>query len=132
MRNQYRLLDSVPGLGERTIASLLFFCADTGRFDNVRQLVTFAGLNPAEHRSDRAFTARRACPRWGTRSRAELYMPAIVTLYKTAWGRIFRDRLAAAGKPPKLIIGAIMRKLLHVAYGVLKSHQLFNPALHRA
>ena len=38
--------------------------------------------------------------------RKALYMPAIVALYKTAWGGRFRERLAAAGKPPKLIIGA--------------------------
>jgi hypothetical protein len=38
--------------------------------------------------------------------------------------------LAAAGKPPKLIIGAMMRKLVHVAFGVLKSGKAFDPALH--
>ena len=57
-------------------------------------------------------------------------MPAMVTLYKTAWGKVFRDRLSQAGKPAKLIIGAMMRKLLHVAYGVLKSAKPFDPNLH--
>ena len=61
--------------------------------------------------------------------RKALYMPAMVTLYKTEWGIRFRERLAAAGKPPKLIIGAMMRKLIHVAYGVLKSKNAFNPEL---
>jgi hypothetical protein len=59
-------------------------------------------------------------------------MPALVTLYKTEWGRRFRERLAANGKPPKLIIGAMMRKLVNVAFGVLKSGITFNPALHGA
>jgi hypothetical protein len=57
-------------------------------------------------------------------------MPAIVTHYKTVWGKRFRERLAAAGKAPKLIIGAMMRKLVHVAFGVLKSGRAFDPALH--
>jgi hypothetical protein len=39
-------------------------------------------------------------------------------------------RLKAAGKPPKLIIGAMMRKLIHVAYGVIKSNKPFDPTLH--
>ncbi|MDR3482099.1 MAG: IS110 family transposase, partial [Burkholderiaceae bacterium] len=39
---------------------------------------------------------------------------------------------AASGKPPKLIIGAMMRKLVQVAYGVLKSGNSFNPALQNA
>ncbi|MFY9260787.1 MAG: IS110 family transposase, partial [Gallionella sp.] len=43
-----------------------------------------------------------------------------------------RERLAAAGKPAKLIIGAMMRKLIHVAFGVLKSGKKFDPALHLA
>jgi transposase len=58
-------------------------------------------------------------------------MPAMVTPYKTAWGRAFRARLSQAGKPLMHIIGAMMCKLIHVAYGVLKSGQPFNPALHR-
>jgi hypothetical protein len=37
-------------------------------------------------------------------------MPAMVTLYRTVWGKLFRRRLATAGKPPMLIIGAMMRK----------------------
>jgi len=54
----------------------------------------------------------------------------MVTLYKTRWEQWFRQHLAAAGKAPILIIGAMMRKLIHVAFGVLKSGKPFNPALH--
>jgi transposase len=64
--------------------------------------------------------------------RKALYMPVMVTLYKTDWGRRFRERLASAGEPPKRIIGAMMRKLVHVAFGVLKSEKPFNPALQNA
>jgi hypothetical protein len=61
-----------------------------------------------------------------------MYMPAMVTLYKTAWGKQFRNRLSRAGKPNKLIIGAMMRKLIHVAFGVLKSAKPFDSAIHLA
>jgi hypothetical protein len=53
-----------------------------------------------------------------------------VTLYKTAWDKRIKDRLTSAGKQPKLIIGAMMRKLVRVAFGVLKSGEAFNRALH--
>jgi hypothetical protein len=53
----------------------------------------------------------------------------MTALYKTEWGKRFRERLANAGKPPKLIIGAMMRKLVQVAVGVLKSNKPFNSAL---
>jgi transposase len=132
LRDKARLLDSVPGLGERTIATLLSFC-ETDRFANARQLVAFAGLNPAQHESGTSVHRKARLSKVGHAFlRKALYFPAIVALYKTAWGKVFRARLAAAGKPPKLIIGAMMRKLLHVAYGVLKSRQPFNPALHGA
>ena len=62
--------------------------------------------------------------------RRALYMPAVTVMSRTAWGKAFRDRLLAAGKPKKLILGAIMRKIVTIAYGVLKSGQPFNPALH--
>ena len=45
-------------------------------------------------------------------------------------GRALKQRLAVAGKPPMLILGAMMRKLLCVAYGVLKSGRPFDPSLH--
>jgi hypothetical protein len=48
------------------------------------------------------------------------------------WGKKFHARLAASGKSPMVIIGAMMRKLIHVAFGVLKSGKKFDPALHGA
>ena len=49
---------------------------------------------------------------------------------KTEWGRAFRDRLAANGKKGKVILGAMMRKLAQVAYGVLKSGVPFDASRH--
>jgi len=56
----------------------------------------------------------------------------MVATTRTDWGKRFKERLAAAGKPPMLILGAMMRKLLQVAFGVLKSAKPFNPSLHGA
>lgn len=133
LKGKQILLDSVPGLGERTIAILLAFFADLDRFDNARQAVAFAGLDPRQHESGTSVKAKPHMSKIGHAFlRKALYMPAMVTLYKTTWGKCFRDRLAASGKPPKLIIGAMMRKLIHVAIGVLKSGKIFNPSLHGA
>lgn len=133
LHNKQRLLDSVPGLGERTIAVLLAFYAQPDRFGNARQAVAFAGLDPSQHESGSSVKGKPRISRVGhTFLRKALYMPAMVTLYKTDWGKKFRARLAANGKPPMLIIGAMMRKLIHVAFGVLKSGKNFDPALHGA
>lgn len=133
MQNKQALLDSIPGVGERTIALLLAFCMHPGRFANARQAVAFAGLDPRHHESGSSVKGKPRMSKIGHAIlRKALYMPAMVTLYKTDWGRRFRERLAAAGKPPKLIIGAMMRKLIHVAFGVLKSGKSFNPEFQNA
>ena len=55
------------------------------------------------------------------RLRKALYFPAVTALRWNPTIRAVRERLRAAGKPPMVIIGAAMRKLIHLAYGVLKS-----------
>ena len=64
--------------------------------------------------------------------RKSLYMPAMVAVNRTEWGREFKARLAGNGKAPKVIICAMMRKLVHVAFGVLRSGEPFNAVLHNA
>jgi transposase len=131
MKSKHDLLDSIPGLGERTIAILLSFYADTERFGNARKAVAFAGLDPQQHESGSSVKVKPRMSKVGHAFlRKALYMPAMVALYHTAWGKSFRQRLAASGKPPMLIIGAMMRKLIHVAFGVLKSGKKFDPTLH--
>jgi transposase len=131
LKGKRDLLESIPGVGEHTIALLLAFCIHPGRFCNARQAVAFAGLDPRQHESGSSVLGKPRLSKIGHRVlRKALYMPAMVTLYKTQWGQGFRQRLASAGKAPMLIIGAMMRKLIHVAFGVLKSGRPFNAALH--
>jgi transposase len=133
LKDKRALLESIPGLGERTISTLLAFYADIERFRNARQAAAFAGLDPRHQESGSSVLAKPRLSKIGHAFlRKALYMPAMVTLYRTAWGKRFRVRLTACGKAPKLIIGAMMRKLVHVAFGVLRSGKPFDPALHRA
>ena len=131
LKEKQELLSSVPGLGERTIPILLSYYADITRFDNARQAAAFAGLDPRHHESGSSVKGKPSMSKVGHAFlRKALYMPAMLTLYKTPWGKTFQARLALSGKPPKLIIGAMMRKLVHVAFGVLKSGKMFDIALH--
>lgn len=133
LKGKHRLLESIPGLGDRTIAVLLAFVANPTHFGNARQVAAFAGLDPRQHESGSSVRGKPRMSKVGhSFLRKALYMPAMVTLYRTDWGKRFRERLAARGKPPMLIIGAMMRKLVHVSYGVLKSGQMFQPALQGA
>lgn len=133
LRGKRDLLDSIPGVGENTIALLLAYGMHSGRFENGRQAAAFAGLDPRQHESGSSVKQRPRMSKVGhAHLRKGLYMPAMVTLYRTDWGQQFRERLQAAGKPAKLVIGAMMRKLVHVAFGVLKSGKPFNQELQNA
>lgn len=133
LKGKRELLESIPGIGERTIAILLAFYAEPSRFANSRQAAAFAGLDPRHQESGTSVKAKPRLSKTGHAFlRKALYMPAMVALYKTDWGQHFKNRLALSGKPAKLIIGAMMRKLLHVAFGVLKSGKPFDPTLHGA
>lgn len=133
LKQQHALLESIPGLGRVTIPVILAFYGGTPRFKTSKQAVAFAGLDPRQHESGSSVRGKPRLSKVGHSAlRKALYMPAMVATTRTAWGQAFKTRLAAAGKPPMLILGAMMRKLLHVAYGVLKSAQPFNPALHGA
>lgn len=131
LKQQRELLDSIPGLGDKTIPVLLSYYGGPLRFTKAKEAAAFAGLDPRQHESGSSVRGKPRLSKVGHGAlRRALYMPAMVAITKTRWGRAFRDRLAAAGKPPMVIIGAMMRKLVHVAFGVLKSGKPFNPALH--
>jgi transposase len=131
LRGKRDLLHSIPGLGERTIATLMAYGITHTRFSHARQFVAFGGLCPRLQESGTSLHARARLSKIGHAPlRRALYMPAMVALYRTEWGKRFRMRLAARGKAPKLIIGAMMRKLAQVAFGVIQSGRPFDPALH--
>jgi transposase len=133
LKNRKTLLESIPGVGERTIALLLAFSLVPSRFANARQVTAYAGLDPRQHESGSSVRGKARISRYGHGLiRKGMYMPSMVTLYRTDWGRRFRERLTANGKNPMTIIVAMMRKLLHVAFGVLKAGKKFDPTLHTA
>ena len=131
MKHRRKLLDSIPGIGEKTSAVLLAYVGLKDRFGQARQFAAFAGLTPRQHESGSSINRASRMSKAGHVSlRRALYMPAMVALYKTEWGKAFRSRLENNGKGAKLIIGAMMRKLAQVAYGVLKSGRPFDATLH--
>lgn len=133
LKERKALLESIPGVGERTISLLLAFTLTPDRFKNARQVTAYAGLDPRQHESGSSVRGKPHISRFGHGViRKLLYMPAMCTLYRTTWARPFLERLTRNGKKPMTIIVAMMRKLLHVAFGVLKAGEKFDPALHTA
>lgn len=133
LKSQADLLRSIPGLGDLTIGKLLAECRDLRAFHDVRQLVAFVGLNPRQHVSGSSIHKRPTISRTGSASlRAALYMPALVAMRFNPILRAFADRLRLRAITGKALVVAVMRKLLHLVYGVVHSGQPFDPHWHSA
>lgn len=128
LKAQVDLLTSIPGIGNLTACRLIAEIRDWSAFEDVRQLVAYVGLDPTWHQSGSSVRGSRHISRQGRSAlRQALYMPALVARKHNPILHAFAERLAQRGKLPKQIIVAVMRKLLHLAYGILKSGQPFDP-----
>lgn len=121
------LLQSIPGIAQTTSAWLLACLGDMRRFSHPGQLVAYAGLNPAIRQSGVWKGHTRISKIGHATLRAKLYMPALVARKYAPHIHAFCQRLQAAGKVPKVIICAAMRKLLHIAWGVVTSGVPYDP-----
>jgi len=127
LRDKRKLLESIPAVGEATINVILSHFASIEKFPNPKCLASFLGIAPRHYRSGSSVRGRTRMSKVGRSSlRKAFYMPAVVGLrYNPVLADLGR-RLKEAGKPPMLIIGAAMRKLMHIIYGVLKNKTPFD------
>lgn len=127
LAQQQRLLTTIKGIG-KTTAQLILAEIDITAFSSARQLAAFVGLTPQHFESGTSVRKRATISKQGNaRLRAALYMPAVVAKRYNPPCQALAQRLQDKHKPGKVIIIAIMRKLLHQVYGILTSGQPFSP-----
>ena len=123
-----KLLRTIKGIGKVTARKILAELPDVRCFDSARQAAAYAGLSPRRHESGKTVRKRgRLCKAGNADLRKALYMPAMVAIKYNPVLKRLADGLRANAKCENVIIGAAMRKLLHIAYGVLKHEKPFNP-----
>jgi transposase len=128
LRRQSQLLDSIPGIAETTAALLLSEITDITQYRSARQVAAYAGLVPRERQSGSSVRGRTRLSKIGNaRLRRALYFPAITALRCSPFFQAWAEGLRQRGKSKMSIICAVMRKLVHLAYGVLKSGREFDP-----
>jgi transposase len=128
LKQRRDLLESIPGLGDRTIPQLLAYIGRPERFKNVKALIAYASLAPLIRQSGTSLNKRKGTHPQGHRElKSALYYPAMVAGKYNPLVAAFWQRLKAQNKPGKVIVVACMHKLLAIAYGVLKSGKPFNP-----
>jgi len=119
LRKKKILLESIPGIGATTTAHILSHVGDINRFKTAKKLAAFVGLNPSQRQSGTSIKGRTKLSKIGSSSfRKSLFMPALVGIRYNPTLKTFYEGLVARG--------AVMRRLLHIVYGVLKNEKEFS------
>lgn len=127
LKQDAKLLQSIPGIGELTAWDILAELPDVSQFDSAQAVAAYAGLAPREHRSGSSvFKKTRLSKQGNARLRKALYFPAVNALTWNPLVKAHYDRLRAAGKIRMVALAACMRKMLMICYGVLKHQQPFD------
>lgn len=123
-------LQTIPGIGKATAVAILAESPDIESFTNARQLAAYAGVTPKHKTSGTSIKGKTSISKIGSsKLRKALYFPAIVAKNHNPLFKQFVQKLSSKGKPVKVIIIAIMRKLLHIIFGLIKNNTQFNPYL---
>ncbi|TXT26740.1 MAG: transposase [Gallionellaceae bacterium] len=123
-RTKDDLLRSIPGVGAVTTLTMLAKCPELGTL-NRREIAALTGVAPLANDSGKHRGKRFV---WGGRAdvRTVLYMAALSAISCNDTIKAFAQRLRKAGKPPKVVIVACMRKLLIIMNSVLKNNTPWN------
>ena len=122
---QVRALVRLPGPG-RTTAAAILASLPVERLASRRQVAADAGRCPRERTSGASVRGRRRTgPRGPAARRKALSLPAVVAMRADPALRVFAERLRAAGTCPKVVVVAVMRKLLELAWTLVRSGHSF-------
>jgi transposase len=126
-RTKDDLLRGIPGVGPVTTLTMLAKCPELGKL-NRREIAALTGVAPLANDSGKHRGKRFV---WGGRAdvRAVLYMATVTAIKHNDTIKAFADRLKQAGKPPKVVIVACMRKLLTIMNAMLKNNTPWNPKI---
>jgi len=121
------LLTSIPAVGER-VGNNMLAVMHSHRFQSAEQVAAYLGLVPVERQSGSSVLGRARLSKAGpSQVRAVLYMAAVVATQYNPHVKALYERLLAKGKSKMSALGAAMRKLVHLCFGVIKTQRPYQP-----
>jgi transposase len=125
--DNYRLLQSIPGVGLKISATILSAYGSFENFQSAKQACSFAGMAPSLYESGTSVKGKsRISKRGNPFIRKMLFMGALSATTYNPLVRQYYRRLIANGKPKMSAMNAAAHKLLRIIFGVLKSEQPFD------
>jgi len=122
LKQDRQLLESIPGIGP-VVSRMMTAVIRSRSFDSAGQCAAYLGLIPVMHDSGTSVHKRPRLSKAGdSKIRAKLYMAAVVSIQHNPDIKQQYERLLKNGKTKMSALGAAMRKLVQICFGVLK-HQ---------
>ena len=125
----YKIVQSIPGIGEKIAATIISEIGEIDRFSHPKKLVAFAGVDPSVHSSGKfTATTNRITKRGSSRLRHALYLAVLCGIRSSRNKKLkeFYDKKKSEGKPAKVAIVACINKLLHWIYALLNRKETFQ------
>ena len=130
IKKEYNLISNIKGVGAKTALTIIANMPDVSCFKNSKQYVAFAGLSPSHFQSGTSVKCKSHISKIGSKNvRKVLFMSALCVIRHNSDFAQFVQKMKCRGKAPKVIIVAIMRKLLCLFFGMLKSKTNFDKNL---
>lgn len=121
LKKDLELLESIKGIGN-VVGTTMLAVLRGNTFKSAAQLAAWLGVVPIEKISGSSVRGLARMSKTGPADvRAKLYMAAVVAARWNGPVKSLYERLIAKGKPAKVALGAVMRKLVHLCFGVLKT-----------
>ena len=121
-QKQLTLLKSIPGMGSKTALLLIVLTDGFNRFENAKQLCSYAGITPTIRQSGSSIRGRSRISKMGNQKLRNLLFLCSFSACKYNKGcKALYDRIVAKGKSKKLALIAVCNKLLKQAFSIIKS-----------
>lgn len=126
LKKDRELMASIPGVGD-VVSRMMLSLIHSRSFNNARQVSAFVGLIPRIQESGQWKGRSRLSKQGPSRIRAKLYMASVVCVQWNPDIKAQYERLLANGKSKMQALGAAMRKLVQICFGVVKHQSEYRP-----
>ena len=125
--NTIENLQSIPGVSDKTIASLLGECGDLRRFDSAKAFIGYLGLYPTQYQSGNSLSVGRLAKRGIPIAKHALYMASVSSvLHNPQLRKLFYDKISS-GKSKKEALIILSKKLATIIYSIVKHNKPYVP-----
>lgn len=127
LRNLYRIIESVPGVGKVKATEIIINTNEFKRINNPRKYACYAGVAPFEHSSGTSVRGKtRVSKKANLKAKSLLHMSSLVASRFCADLKAYYDRKVAEGKNKMSVLNAIKNKIIHRIFACVAQNREYQ------